>query len=305
MSQSEDQYAVPMQFAPKLMRGSGKRSRRLRGSELTFRTTLGLGLLRRSGSSLSGTRSSLLAGCWDGLREETLGGPDVDDRLHGLQITISEQVVRLANVDKVDEVGVDVLLHAQMPEWLDPMAVVDVGIATHHLTVDAADVRFEVFWETRCSANPIAMARKILDGCIDGGRSRRNGLITTRGRRTRRIVGRREGGVDREQLRVTNFAVDPLLDELDVLDSGNADRLLVAVEPSVGVSVKISILLFPGGRQENSYPAADMAGQTSGLQIGIPVRSSLVVIMERRPCNIRYCSTTVLGQPYVHPTSLA
>lgn len=41
-----------------------------------------------------------------------------------------------------------------------------------------------------------------------------------------------------------------------------------------------------------TYPLADMVGQTSGLQIGLPVRSSITLMTSIICSSNRYCSTT-------------
>jgi len=57
----------------------------------------------------------------------------------------------------VDEARVELLVGAQMPEF-QPVSVVDVSVAAHHLAVDVADVAVEVLWEARGLAEPVIAA---------------------------------------------------------------------------------------------------------------------------------------------------
>lgn len=81
--------------------------------------------------------------------------PDVEQRGHGLQLLVTQQIEQSSYVDEVDEAGVQLLVSAQMPE-LKPMSVVDVSITTQHLAVNVADVVCELRREARGLAQPVA-----------------------------------------------------------------------------------------------------------------------------------------------------
>ncbi len=81
------------------------------------------------------------------------------------------------------------------------------------------------------------------------------------------------------------------MDEVDVLDGGDLDGFLVVVKPGVGVAGVVSWSMN-GEQAIDTYPLADMVGQTSGLQIGLPVRSSITLITSIICSSSRYCSTT-------------
>lgn len=80
--------------------------------------------------------------------------PEVDQRLHGLDLLVPQQSEKFPNVDEVYEAGVKFLVRIDIPERIQPMAVVNVRVAPHHLTVYALDVTFEGLGEARRLAEP-------------------------------------------------------------------------------------------------------------------------------------------------------
>ena len=56
----------------------------------------------------------------------------------------------------MDEARVELLVGARVPERIEPVAMVNVCIAAHHLAVDALDVGLEGFGEARGLAKPFA-----------------------------------------------------------------------------------------------------------------------------------------------------
>jgi hypothetical protein len=101
-----------------------------------------------------------------------------------------------------------------------------------------------------------------------------------------------EGGVCGKESWITDFAKYPFLNQLDILASGDLDGSLVIVKPSISVSCQTVSTATLKQLPLLSYPEADMVGQTSGLQIGSPVFSSMVRMICIMLSRILYCSTT-------------
>lgn len=99
-------------------------------------------LLRVTGVSLSA--SSL--GAARGFRQPALFEPNLNQRHQWFHFLVPKESEQSAYVDKVDKAGIELLVGAQVPV-LHPVAVVDVGVAAHHLAVNVADVGSEVGWE--------------------------------------------------------------------------------------------------------------------------------------------------------------
>lgn len=220
------------------------------------------------------------------LDQEALLEPKVNEGLHGLHLLVSKQVVQLADIDKVDEASVELLVGIDVPEGVQPMAVINVGIATHHLAVDAFDIGLKVLRETRRLAQPITAGRANV--CLTCGL----GLDMHVKRAGGTITGWGGAGVGREDARIVDLADDPLLNQVDVLDGGDLDGLLVVVKPRIGVAARLVHAVTRVGRRQGTYPLADMVGHTSGLQRGCLVRSSMALIMSIICSSRRYCSTT-------------
>lgn len=84
--------------------------------------------------------------------EQALGEPDVDQRLHWLHLLVADQVEQPANVHEVNEARVELLVGVEVPEGVEPVPVVEVGIASHHLAVDTTNVRFKTLGKARSLA---------------------------------------------------------------------------------------------------------------------------------------------------------
>lgn len=56
----------------------------------------------------------------------------------------------------MDETRVELLVRVDVPERFQPVAVVDVCVAPHHLAVDTLDVAFKRLRESRRLAQPVA-----------------------------------------------------------------------------------------------------------------------------------------------------
>lgn len=102
----------------------------------------------------------------DGRSEQTLLCPQIDERLHGLNLLVANQAKQAPNIDEMDEACVELLVRAHVPEWLQPVSVVDMCVASHHLPVDRLDVPFEGFGEARRFAEPFA-TRELGQRCIE------------------------------------------------------------------------------------------------------------------------------------------
>lgn len=107
---------------------------------LTLTELASLGTVLRVAGVALGLSGTLAAGRSG---QPALLEPDLHQGHQGLQLLVAEQTEQAADVDKVDEAGVELLVGAQVPE-LHPVAVVDVGVAAQHLAVDVADVGTEV-----------------------------------------------------------------------------------------------------------------------------------------------------------------
>ena len=87
-------------------------------------------------------------------RQETLGKPHIDQGLHGLDFLVPQQPKELTDIYEMDEARVELLVRIHVPERLEPVAMVDVCVAPHHLAVDALDVGLEGFGKARSLADP-------------------------------------------------------------------------------------------------------------------------------------------------------
>jgi hypothetical protein len=199
--------------------------------------------------------------------QQALLCPEINEGLHRLDFLVANEVEQATDIDEVDEARVELLVGVDVPEGLQPVAVVDVGVAAHHLAVDALDIRLECLGETGRLAEPVTASE--LFWCSEGYGC----------------------GVGGEDVGVVDLADNPFLDEVDVLDGGDLDRLLVVVEPGVGVAA-IVLEVVVAVEAHRTYPLADMVGQTSGLQMGLPVRSSMTLMTSIICSSRRYCSTT-------------
>lgn len=170
-------------------------------------------MLLLSASSWSGTAVAASTGTALWTAQPALFDPDIDQRAHRLELLLAEQAEQTAYVDEMDEARVELLVGAQVPE-LEPVAVVDVCVAPQHLPIDVADLGPKVGGEVAGLAEPVVAAVLTLL-LVDGGD----------------VVAECVGW---EESLVGDFAGDPFLYVRDVLVGGDADRLLVVVEPGVG-----------------------------------------------------------------------
>jgi hypothetical protein len=171
-------------------------------------------------------------------RQQALLAPQINQRLHGLNLLVAEQVEQLAHVDEVDKARVELLVRIDVPEGLEPMAVVNVRIAPHHLAINTLDVALERLGKARGLAEPVT-ARQLGQRSVDAGWAEGLGGSAAAGKGARGVGCGGDGdggGVSGEDVWVVDLADDPFLDEVDVLDGGDLDGLLLVVEPRIGVA---------------------------------------------------------------------
>lgn len=148
-------------------------------------------------------------------RQPALVQPDIDERLHWLEILFVEQAEQPAHVDKVDETRVELSVRVQIPA-VQPVGVVDVRVAPEHLPIHVPQLGREGVWEPGCFAQPI---RLVFGAERRPGVQRRCGLAES--------VGWEMGWV-------RDFVVDPPLYVADVVRCRHPDWLSVLVQPGVG-----------------------------------------------------------------------
>src|SRR5690242_5557326 len=102
---------------------------------------------------------------WRG--QKSLLSPQLDQRLHRLDLLVANQAVQAPDVDEVDEARVKLLVGIDVPERLQPVSVVDMCVAAHHLPVDALDVALKILRESRRFAQPIT-PRQLREWRVDG-----------------------------------------------------------------------------------------------------------------------------------------
>ncbi len=78
-------------------------------------------------------------------RDRSIRSPDIDEILHGLEIPIANQAKEFANADEIAERGVQVHVvgAVDVPERVQEMGVVEVGVDSEHLTPGSAHVAQE------------------------------------------------------------------------------------------------------------------------------------------------------------------
>lgn len=131
----------------------------------------------RSGNSTQLEKSLTRAqvGIFVGLglgRECSVGGPEIDQGLHGFELVGSEHVERCCGQDEVTEATVELLLQVQVVERLKEVGPVKVGVDSEHLTEDSLTDFDKILGETRPLADPIGLTRVCQLGegrCGDAG----------------------------------------------------------------------------------------------------------------------------------------
>lgn len=147
--------------------------------------------------------------------ECTFRSPEINQRLHGLDVLWPQKIERGCGQDEVTEATVQLLLEVEMIEGLQEMVPVEVGVHTKHLQEDSPADADEVLGKATALADPF-----LASGL--GALLRHGGVGDTR------VVAWEDAGV-------INLARNPALHEGDVLVCWQLDGLVAAVEPSVGV----------------------------------------------------------------------
>jgi hypothetical protein len=171
-------------------------------------------------------------------RQQALLTPQINQWLHRLNLLVTKQIEQLAHVDEVDKARVELLVRIHIPEGLEPMAMVNVCVAAHHLAIDTLDVALERLGETRRLAEPVA-ACELGQWGVAAAWAQGLGCGAAAGEGARGIScggNGNGGGVSGEDIWVVDLADDPFLDEVDVLDCGDLDGFLLVVEPRVRVA---------------------------------------------------------------------
>lgn len=149
-------------------------------------------------------------------REGSVGSPEVNQRLHGLQFGGLQHIQRCGCQDEVGEAAVELLLQVKMVEGLRKVSPVEVSIDAEHLSEDHLANFNKLVRESRSFANPFGLAKV--------------GQLRERGGGDGRIVGVRDSrGIGGEDVVVINLSRDPSLHEGHVLVCGELDRLSSAV----------------------------------------------------------------------------
>ena len=127
----------------------------------------------------------------------------------------------------MDEAGVELGVAADVPERVDPVAVVQVGVAAEHLAHDVLAVGVEVLRESAGLADPV-IAGELGEGRVEGGGARGDGGGGAGGGQAAGGVGVVGGrGVGDEDSRVSDLADDPFLNQGNVLVGRDFDGLAV------------------------------------------------------------------------------
>lgn len=205
--------------------------------------------------------------------ERPVGGPQVDERLHRLEVVGLQQIERGGRQQEMAKTAVELLLQAQVVKRVHKVRVVQMRVGAQHLQENGLADGREFLGEAAAPAEPLPVAAAA--AAAAGGEIRGTG--------TRKCwvggVGY-AGWVGREDVGVVCFAGDPSLHERQVLVRRQLDGLVPAVQPGVGV--------IPGGcerqpglgqgnkkRKENSstHGPALILGHVVGLQILVPPSS--------------------------------
>lgn len=93
-------------------------------------------------------------------RHDSLADENVHQTLQWLHILFWQEIVVHRNCDKMHEAAVELQMPVDVPEWMVPMAVVQVSVAAEHLLDDRFDVLVVIGREARSFANPIVVSAR-------------------------------------------------------------------------------------------------------------------------------------------------
>lgn len=136
-------------------------------------------------------------------RESAIGGPKIDQRLHGLELMRSEHVEGGGGENKVAEAAVELLFEVQVVKRLGKVGPVQVCIDTKHLTEDSLADLNKVLGEARSLSHPVRLPRA---GQLGERRCSNTGVVGIGDSR----------GLSGEDLCVVNLARDPSLHKRNV-----------------------------------------------------------------------------------------
>ena len=183
------------------------------------------------------SRLSLIRGrCF--ARNNALLNEDVDKTLERLHVLLGKQVVVHSHSHKVNKAAVEFEVSVDMPEWVVPVAVVQVGVASEHLLDDALHILVEILGEIGWLADPVlgATSKSVHRG-VQIGRWGTNWCLSRAGSAWE-ITSSKSSGlnvlgwVGREDMRVVDLADNPSLDTNDIGRSGDLGGSAI-LEPSV------------------------------------------------------------------------
>jgi hypothetical protein len=195
-------------------------------------------LVSRGPAELQQTLANLMVGIVVGLRsrrEGAVGGPKIDQRLHGLKLLRLEHIEGASRQDEVRKTAVELLLKVEVVERVDEMGPVEMRIDTEHLSKDGLAHVDKVVRESASLAHPFTLAGA---SQLRQGRCRRG-----------RVIGVGDAvGVGREDICVINLSRYPTLHQCDVLGRRELDRFPLAVQPGervVSRGSSVSVYFIP------------------------------------------------------------
>lgn len=185
----------------------------------------------------------------------------VDQRLHWLHLLIRDKPVILGDGNEVDEAHVEDVMLVDVPERVEPMGMVEVGVATEHLLHNTLAVLVESLGEATRLANPLTR-RRIRSGIR---RSKCIGFVD--GKSLRQPI---HDFLGREHDWVMDLADNPFLNTVDEFGSRNLGSTTIH-EPSVGQARDSLAHSAASPCAVPTYRPADIVGHVVSLQMGRPV----------------------------------
>ena len=154
----------------------------------------------------------------EGLRGNLLEADvNVDQWLHRLHFPVGNKSVVLGNSDEMDEAHVEDFVLVEVIEWVLPVSMVQMSVATEHLAHDSLAILVEVLRKIARLSDPFL-------GCV--GNTTVDELRGRMGQRGTRHLAR--GKCDW----VVNLAHNPPLNAIDELGSGDLGCLIIH-KPSI------------------------------------------------------------------------
>lgn len=123
---------------------------------------------------LQKTLPGLEVGIFVGLRlrgEGAIGSPEINQGLHGIQLLGLEHVKSSGGEDKVAEAAVQMLVEADVVEWVGEVSPVQMRVNAEHLSENGLAHFVEVRWEATALANPVTVAGELRQRSAEAGGS--------------------------------------------------------------------------------------------------------------------------------------